>query len=349
MCDLKQLKGKTVFSGFDGYIDYLYSVVEKEESGVKKMFHNSGDFLGSLNNSFRRSSEYEIVLKKRKLGGNAPILAAAVASMGASVTCAGMFDGVEKDEIDFIDWQAKERISLFSLGKPAVTYALEFADCKYMFADCGNLGKQIQELNGKREKIEQAIRAADIIACVNWAAMPEVKEVLQRVFQNSSASIKSRYLFLDLSDIRRKDSQSIQEYFRSITLIKNKNGIKTCLSINENEFDVLCKKLDIDAGLFEEALSALRNKLNLDEIILHAMKTAVFCSDSVFCTEEKQQIKAPVITTGAGDNFNAGICVAKLLDLPPKEQLNVGNRAAEYYVTNGCCANFQHVIREKEE
>ena len=61
------------------------------------------------------------------------------------------------------------------------------------------------------------------------------------------------------------------------------------------------------------------------------------------------RIRAPVITTGAGDNFNAGICVAKLLDLPPKEQLNVGNRAAEYYVTNGYCANFQHVIREKEE
>jgi len=76
--------------GFDGFVDEIISVVDKRHGPddyepvesiaamARKILAASGE-----------SSNYELIVKHRKLGGNGPIMANALASLGLDVTYIG--------------------------------------------------------------------------------------------------------------------------------------------------------------------------------------------------------------------------------------------------------------------
>lgn len=341
----QKLGKKKAFAGFDGYTDLLYSVVQSEKQGTKQMFKLSEEFAKSLLETSGMSSEYEIVLRNRRVGGNAPIMSIGMASMGANVSCVGLF---KKDDL-MIGNDLDGELNLYSWGSPATTVALEFEDCKYMLADCGEMKcitcQNLEEVM-KENKIDRDILKYDLIAIVNWAAIPELKIILKNMFlsEADAGKMDHKWLFLDLSDIKTKEKKEIEEYFAVIKQIRDLTGINTCLSVNENELRVLREKLQILSVCEEEVLQEVRKILHVTEIILHAMKKAVYCSEEEMVTTQKKICTHPVLTTGAGDNFNAGVCVGKLLELKAEEQLQMGNHAAEFYVTHGYSGKLEEVL-----
>jgi sugar/nucleoside kinase (ribokinase family) len=46
-------------------------------------------------------------------------------------------------------------------------------------------------------------------------------------------------------------------------------------------------------------------------------------------------IEKPILSTGGGDTFNAGLCAGFLLDLPMESCLACANAGASYYITFG--------------
>ncbi len=52
----------------------------------------------------------------------------------------------------------------------------------------------------------------------------------------------------------------------------------------------------------------------------------------------------PVLTTGAGDNFNAGFCLGQALGLSPLDALTLGVSTSGYYVRNAKSPSFAQVI-----
>ena len=127
----KRLGTKKVFAGFDGYTDMLYSVVQQEKGETKQVFRRSEDFAGRLLETSGISSEYEILLKCKRLGGNAPLMSIGMAAMGAAVSCAGLFGEKEAE----IENRLTGRLKLYSMGEPAVTVALEFESNAYRLKD----------------------------------------------------------------------------------------------------------------------------------------------------------------------------------------------------------------------
>lgn len=334
----ERIRKKKVFAGFDGYIDLLYSVVEGETGGEKEVFKESGEFVENLIRTSGMSSEYEILLKERRIGGNAPLMSIGMASMGADVCCAGLF-GENGEDLN---------LNVYSLGEPAVTIALEFQDCKYMLADRRGMEtvtyENLVHTMGE-DAIQDKILQADLIAAVNWSAMPGLTEILEHLLDGDvqKQTEKKRWLYLDLSDIRARSAEQVKDYFRVIKKIAVYAGFSTCLSVNQNELEILEDRYKI-YGEKKEKLQKLRNCLQIDELIYHGMSEAVFCTKEILEKTKKQVFKDPVLTTGAGDNFNAGVCIGKLLDLSPKEQLEIGNRAAEFYVCHGCSAKLEDVL-----
>ena len=57
------------------------------------------------------------------------------------------------------------------------------------------------------------------------------------------------------------------------------------------------------------------------------MKTELLQVDSMF-------IKKPKLSTGGGDNFNAGLCFGQLAGLDFEESLYCANGTSGYYVRN---------------
>ena len=52
----------------------------------------------------------------------------------------------------------------------------------------------------------------------------------------------------------------------------------------------------------------------------------------------------PVLTTGAGDNFNGGFCLGLLLGLSPQESLVLGTATSGYYVRAAHSPNWEQLM-----
>src|SRR3954468_109842 len=116
--------------GLDGFVDEIIAVVDKRHDGGRYDPVRTIDLLArKMAAAAGQSSNYELVVKQRKLGGNGPIMANALASLGASVTYIGNLGYPTLDPV-FEDFAKKAHV--VSIGQPAHTDALEFEDGKLM-------------------------------------------------------------------------------------------------------------------------------------------------------------------------------------------------------------------------
>lgn len=79
----------------------------------------------------------------------------------------------------------------------------------------------------------------------------------------------------------------------------------------------------------------LRQTLPVHCIVIHPKECAAAISDEGYVQVEGPYCKEPVLTTGAGDNFNAGFCYAWSQGLPMQQCLLCGVSESGYYVRNG--------------
>ena len=89
------------------------------------------------------------------------------------------------------------------------------------------------------------------------------------------------------------------------------------LSLNLNEAAIVHSVLTQKKGKEEDVEKMCEEifaKLNIHTVIIHSSKQAV-ARDSSFNKRKTVFIKEPMISSGSGDNFNAGFCVGKLLNL----------------------------------
>src|SRR5438445_602745 len=76
--------------GLDGFVDNIISVVDKRHDLERFDRIRTIDVLGQkILNAAGQSSNYELVVTQQKLGGNGPIMANALASIGMDVTYVG--------------------------------------------------------------------------------------------------------------------------------------------------------------------------------------------------------------------------------------------------------------------
>ena len=68
---------------------------------------------------------------------------------------------------------------------------------------------------------------------------------------------------------------------------------------------------------------------------LHVMGEGHCMGDGRFLSLPTVNIESPVLTTGAGDNFNAGVIAGLLAGLPLEAGLRMGTMTASFYVATG--------------
>ena len=96
--------------GFDGFVDEIITVVDKRYGldhfdPVESIAAMARKILGASG----ESSNYELVVRKRKLGGNGPIMANALASIGLGVTYIGCLGHPNLDPV-FRDFAARAEV-----------------------------------------------------------------------------------------------------------------------------------------------------------------------------------------------------------------------------------------------
>jgi sugar/nucleoside kinase (ribokinase family) len=97
--------------------------------------------------------------------------------------------------------------------------------------------------------------------------------------------------------------------------------------------EVMGLEVPADAeGAIEKTASNIRKKLNLSCVVIHPRKGAAASTADQSASFAGPFVKEPKISTGAGDHFNAGFCLGRVVGLSLEESLCAGVGTSGYYV-----------------
>src|SRR4051794_9756008 len=155
--------------GFDGFVDEIIAVVDKRHDDDRyEPVRTIAAMSEKIRNAAGESSNYELVVKQRKLGGNGPIMANALACLGLRVNYLGNLGYPEIHPV-FRDFATRAEVK--SIAEPGQTDALEFEDGKLLLGKHESLGDvNWDNLVARvgRDELQRLMDGATLIGLVNW-------------------------------------------------------------------------------------------------------------------------------------------------------------------------------------
>ena len=324
--------------GLDGFVDEIIAVVDKRQAqGQFSAVATITAFREKLEKAAGQSSNYELIVKQMKLGGNGPIMASALANIGMNVTYIGNL-GYPNVHPVFQEFATKARV--ISIGEPAHTDALEFDDGKLMLGKLTPLDEVTWDnllSRVGRDELLKIMSQSNLIGMVNWTMLPHMSRIWATMLDNviPTGERHSRKLFIDLADPEKRTQEDILDALKLLTRFQDQVDVVLGLNLKEsNEIaDVLHLegRRDPEAAI-EENARAIREKLNLACVVIHPRRGAAAATETESATFAGPFVSQPKISTGAGDHFNAGFCLGRVLGFSLEESLCTGVATSGYYV-----------------
>ncbi|MCL2356261.1 MAG: hypothetical protein FWC70_03740 [Defluviitaleaceae bacterium] len=344
--------------GLDGFVDEIMHPVDKRQDFQNfTRIKTIAEFGERISKAAGLSTNIEMVTIQTKLGGNGPILSNALIEYGVRLTYAGAL-GVPDIHPVFRP-MAEKAEAIYSVCQPGHTDACEFEDGKILFgkhAGLGNLTWHIfKEGLGGAEGIAKIAGDCDLFGMENWTMMPHMSEIWQglidEVFPLLPVQGEKPLAFFDLADPEKRTKDDIK---RAMTLIgKFERKFRTILGLNEKEVYEIAEVLDVAVGdspdKLRDTVMAVAGELGIYCLMVHPVRSACCAIDGKYYTVDGPFCAKPKLTTGAGDNLNAGFCLAQALGLDPLASLTLGVSTSGFYVRNAKSPTFDEVIRFAED
>ncbi len=338
--------------GFDGFVDEIIDVVDKrQDSEHYKRIDTIKELATRIDRAANLSTNIELVPKIKKIGGNGPIMCSALSEHGSNITYIG---ALGYPTIDDVFQSMSDNVKLLSFATNGHTDALEFDDGKLMLGKMStlndvtydNLLKVIEE-----DKLIQLLNSTDLFASVNWSMLPYMTDLWSSIIEDILPELDNgkRHMFIDLADPEKRENDSIKSALQLLQGFKSKFTVT--LGLNKKEaydiakiYELFDKKACDDMRIpLEDIASALYKALDLDALVIHPVEMACCVIDGVYAEVDGPYTPKPKLTTGAGDNFNAGFMLGRLLGLSPKESLITGVATSGYYVRNAQSPNYEEL------
>lgn len=343
-----KIAGQKAFVGLDGYVDLIQRAVKTQSADGPVFFSTIAAFSSHLAGAAGKSAQIELITQETKLGGNAPIMAHALGTLGIKTTCLGNFGEASMhpvfEEID-------DSVIMLSLGDPAMTNALEFDDGKLILSEVGpfkaldwDFVKSVASL----ERIKSAIDVSGLVALVDWCNLPNSTQIWQGMAEEVLPALqeKERHFFFDIADPSRRSDKEIMHALQVIGRFRPYG--KVTLGLNENETEKLSSCLRRINGEADEPGQPITTKgkyiflhTELSHLLIHPTDRSICISDHATIELQGRIVDNPKISTGGGDNFNAGFCLGQLIGVELAESMVLGMANSGSYVQNGQSSSLQ--------
>lgn len=341
---LHGLKPIQALIGFDGFVDEIVHVVDsrKDHENYTRI-HDMAVYAEKIKNGCGLSTNMEIVTVAKKLGGNGPIFANALKRQGSHITYIGSI-GENTLEPVFEDLAKDSR--MIGLTAPSHTDAYEFHDGKiiisktqpFMFVTWQRIVDKVGF-----EAFVQLFNTCELIGMENWTMLPHMSDIWKRVIEDVVPAMQTdphnKTMFFDLADPEKRHTEDILE---AIALLGRftKCGFRTILGLNRKEACEIAelyhvKIKDYRTYPLEKLLCHLREYIDVDYLVVHPVECACVISNGGYQMVDGPYCKKPVLTTGAGDNFNAGFVTGMMNGFSPRECLLLGVYTSGFYVRKG--------------
>ncbi|MEK6481202.1 hypothetical protein WJR50_26910 [Catalinimonas sp. 4WD22] len=337
------LTHKQMFVGLDGYVDRIQKVVQSQADLKNKYFDNISALAERIGQAAGKSAQLELVNQTIKAGGNAPIMAHALGRLGLSNHCLGNFG---EDSIHPVFQSMSENCTLLSLGNPAETNALEFDDGKLILSEVSAFSKLdwnyvLQKYSANY--LSELMDSMDMLAFVDWCNLPLATNIWQGVLKDILPKLdtsRKRQYFFDLADPSKK---SVTEIINVMEVMSAYNTYgPVTLGLNENEAYRLAQALmsieskAIAASMpLEDICQYIFDRMKISFLLVHPLDRTLIVSKEGIQNIKGRLVKKPRISTGGGDNLNAGFCFARLAGCSTGAAAVLGMATSGAYVQEG--------------
>lgn len=337
---LSDVPNLRAFVGLDGFVDEIFQVVDKRHDAEHyDPIPTIAAYADRIRGASGQSTNIELARRFTKLGGNGPIMANALAGLGLQVTYLG---SLGFPNLHHVFEEFSRRAKVHSIADPGLTDALEFEDGKIM------VGKHytLKDINWENiigrfgvDRLKAQLSESDLVGFVNWTMLPHMTHIWEQIQAEvlSNWTGPRRRLFFDLADPEKRLAKDIAIALNRIRQFQEHFDV--ILGLNEKEAYEVARVLGLDGsprdpeGLIELSLE-IHRQVAVDTLVVHPVSYALAVSDGVAEAVAGPVCRRPKITTGAGDHFNSGFCLGKLLNLSNTESLMCGVSTSGHYVRN---------------
>lgn len=334
----------------DAFVDEMVRVVRERTSlDAFTPVGSIPEFAAQLAAAAGASSLREIVISSTEAGGCAVNLADGAASLGISVD---LFATLGQPPHPAFSRICSLAASATPWGTaPGRTLAFEFGDGKLMFSEMGAIsaftpGVLAAALADGR--FTAACASASAIALTNWSLFPHQTACWSLIRDHVLARLPRRpILFLDLVDPAGRSPGDIS---RLLQLIRSLEAhADTVLGLNGNEANRLASIAGLPQAREESdavtaQAAALRSHLGISEVVIHRLRFAASATALAATSAPGPFTDSPRRSTGAGDRFNAGWLLGRLLGWEPAGRLSLGGAASGFFVRNARSASLADLV-----
>jgi hypothetical protein len=187
----------------------------------------------------------------------------------------------------------------------------------------------------------------------NWTMLPHMSAIWEGIIAEVFPLMKDRaekpLAFFDLADPEKRTREDIRHAMKLIGAFEQK--FRAVLGLNEKELYEIASVYGIEVDdtvkgdvKLEKTTKAVYDALGIFCLVVHPVHTACCVLKGEYAAVTGPYCAKPVLTTGAGDNFNAGFCLGLGLGLAPTDALLLGVSTSGFYVRNAHSPTFDQVI-----
>jgi hypothetical protein len=233
-----------------------------------------------------------------------------------------------------------KRATVYSIAEPGRTDAIEFDNGKLM---CGKL-ESLKDVNWANliqhipeEKLLGIFSGSALIALVNWTMLPGMSAILQKVLTRIAPRLEGarRWVFFDLADPAKRTPEDIAALLKLVSRFEKYFNVVLGLNLQESRQIGTVLGIPLGDESFENVTvhaTEIREALGIHTVVIHPTSFAAASDATGAAHVVGPFTPKPKITTGAGDHFNAGFCIGRLLDAGLAASLQIGVATSGFYV-----------------
>ena len=346
-------EGFGAFVGLDGFVDEVVHVVKRRYDAKRYdrvlTLREYGNMIAGAS-GLSLNVEIETVL--RKLGGNGPIFALGLKKYGADVTYIGC---IGEGAPDPVFRELTDGGVAIAVANPGRTDAMEFEDGKIIRGKLSSINSLSWEMIAENMPVEEFAACMDragLISFNNWTMILRMNDIWKHILDEAVPAMREsprgKVMFFDLADPEKRSEEHILE---ALSLIKRfkAEGFDTVLGLNRKE---ACEIIEIIKGSKIEDYRAadlkalcgqLSEYMDIDCMIVHPVENAACIKDGKYYSVDGPYCAKPVLTTGAGDNFNAGFIYGYVNRLDIQDCLYLGVMSSGFYVRYGRSPDIEEI------
>ena len=363
----EKLKNKKGFSlnmiiGLDGFVDEIIHLVDKRQDFENfTRIRTIAEYGERISRAAGLSTNIEMVSVQTKLGGNGPILSNALLEYGVELTYVGALGKPDIHPV-FRPMTEKAR-AVYSLCEAGRSDACEFEDGKIIMGKISCLGGLTWDVfkdgMGGAEGIAAMINKSQLFGMENWTMIPHMSEIweglIAEVFPllEVKGGAEKPLAFFDLADPEKRTREDIYRAMKLIGRFEEK--FRAILGLNEKEVFAIAEVLGVQpangspADKLKNTVMETYKQLGIYCLVVHPVRSACCAINGEYFYTDGPYCEKPVLTTGAGDNFNAGFCLGQSLGLDPLSALNLGVSTSGFYVRYAKSPTYEEVINFVEK